>query len=160
MSSRPRIKIQESNSVKLKNRIAFLFVILHFVFVAFSYNSLPDIIPSHFNFAGTVDKSGPKILLWFLPGLSFALYFLIKLVNNSPHSHNYRVKITEENAAYEYAKSVETGSYINALTAIILFMITAAVIITAFNSNSNIGTFLLPIVVLYLILIIRKSFQN
>lgn len=159
MSRRPKINIEESSSVISKNRIAFLFVLANFLVIALCYNALPEIIPSHFNFSGKVDKSAPKLILWILPILSFGLYLLIKTVNKYPHSHNYRVKITEENAKEEYSKSIEVGTYINALTAVLLLFVTLAIIITAFKPNSNFGTFLLPIVVLYLILIIKKSFS-
>ena len=128
--------------------------------ISLSYKLLPEIIPSHFDFTGKVDKSASKLMLWVLPILSLGVYLLLITVNKYPHSHNYRVKITKENAEREYVRSIELGAYINLVTTVLLLIVSLTIIVTAFNSNSNIGTFLIPITVLYLIIIIRKSFSN
>ena len=99
-------------------------------------------------------------MIWILPILSLGIYLLLLTVNKYPHSHNYRVKITEENAKREYVRRIELGAYINLVTTMLLLFVSLTIISTAFNSNSNIGTFLIATTVLYLIIIIRKSFSN
>lgn len=160
MSSRPRIKIDESNSVILYHRIAFIFVLLQLILIIICFNALPDTIPSHYNFAGQADNFSNKNIIWFSPALSFGIYLLLKYLSRYPHRHNYRVKITKENALEEYTNSIEFGAYMNMLTCGLLCFVAITILITGFHSESRLGTLLLPITVLYLVLIIKKNYPT
>lgn len=160
LSPRPKIKIEESKLVKQHQRLAFFLLVIHLILVGATYSMLPTHIPSHFNFLGQVDGQGPKVLIWTLPFLSMGIYFLMRLVGRFPETHNYRVKISEENAVEQYTKSMELGAYINMLTTALLLLLSIIVILSSFNSNRNFGTILVLAVVLYLILILKRSFSK
>lgn len=61
------------------------------------YQSLPQIIPIHFDFDGKADHFGNKKYSFLMPAILTGLYFLFAYVVRSPTSSNYPVAITEEN---------------------------------------------------------------
>ena len=61
--------------------IPMLLVFSIFFYTFYYYGKLPEVIPTHFNAAGTPDSWGPKGTIIILPVLSFGIYamdFLIK----------------------------------------------------------------------------------
>ena len=85
--------------------LPFLFLIANAALVIISYQSLPDIIPSHFNFKGEVDAYGDKSTIIIPLMLHIGTTLLLFWVGNHPEKHNYSVTITEENKAAQYALS-------------------------------------------------------
>lgn len=69
---------------------------------AYYWPLLPDVIPTHSDFAGRIDGWGPKSTMWMLMGLAVAGYIGLSVVCRFPHTFNYPVQITEENAARQY----------------------------------------------------------
>ena len=72
---------------KLQLYLEFLGAVLLialFVFLFINWGSLPDQIPTHYNFAGEADKWGGKASIWLLPGSALFCYLLIGLVNVIP----------------------------------------------------------------------------
>lgn len=67
-----------------------------------SWNSLPETIPLHFGLSGKPDGWGNKITIWLLPVLAVGLEILLTVVGRYPHTWNYPVPITEENARAQY----------------------------------------------------------
>lgn len=56
-------------------------VVLPFLYLAFIYTSLPDIVPTHWNIEGQIDGRGSKQLLWIIPfATSFLGYVLMSIV--------------------------------------------------------------------------------
>ena len=160
MSPRPKIHIEESKTVKRQNRLAFFLVLLHFIIIGGIYSLLPYNIPTHFNLAGQIDSEGPKGMIWIIPFLSLAIYYLLKLLNKYPQHHNYTVKITEENAEYQYKKSMAFGAYLNLLIASFFLLLTTVVILSSIYPGKNFGTLLVIALVLFIILILKKAFSK
>lgn len=64
--------------------------------------SLPEEIPSHYNFAGAIDgRSGPGSLLLFL-GIGWLVWLLITAVARFPRLWNVNIQITAENRQAVY----------------------------------------------------------
>ena len=61
------------------------------------YNRLPDLVPTHFSFAGVADAQGPRHLLWIIASLMVLLYAGLTLLAARPHWYNYPVEINEQN---------------------------------------------------------------
>jgi len=76
-------------------------VFMAVIFAVF-YPGLPEIIPTHFNFAGEPDAWGGKGMLIVLLIVPFALFVLITVVERFPAIWNMPVRITKENAARQY----------------------------------------------------------
>ena len=67
-----------------------------------AFATLPARIPSHYDLAGHPNTYGGKGSLLIFPLMSVAMYALLSWLNLYPHTFNYPVQITEENAARQY----------------------------------------------------------
>ena len=101
---RPKIKIELTKSDKILEIIALLLLIVLWIYVIYNYNSLPEIINTHFNTQGKPDGSGEKQYIFGLPGVATFLYLLVTIASKYPHTFNYLEEITEENAFEQYTK--------------------------------------------------------
>ena len=101
---RPKIKIELTKSDKILEIIALLLLICLWIYVIYNYNSLPDIINTHFNAQGKPDGIGEKQYIFGLPGVATFLYLLVTIASRYPHTFNYLEEITEENALEQYTK--------------------------------------------------------
>lgn len=88
----------------MENILLGIFDILNFGLLAFlwwftikHYTSLPQTIPTHFDFDGKADQFGSKKYSFLMPAVLTVLYFLFAYVVRTPESSNYPVEITEEN---------------------------------------------------------------
>ena len=104
---RPKIKIELTKSDKILEIIALLLLICLWIYVIYNYNSLPDIINTHFNAQGKPDGSGEKQYIFGLPGVATLMYLLVTIASKYPHTFNYTEEITEENALEEYSKTIK-----------------------------------------------------
>ena len=104
---RPKIKIELTKSDKILEIIALLLLVCLWIYVIYNYNSLPDIINTHFNAQGKPDGSGEKQYIFGLPGVATFIYLLVTIATKYPHTFNYTEEITEENALGEYSKTIK-----------------------------------------------------
>jgi len=88
----------------MENILLGIFDILNFGLLVFlwrftvkHYQSLPQIIPIHFDFDGKADRFGNKKYSFLMPAVLTVLYFFFAYMVSSPESSNYPVEITEEN---------------------------------------------------------------
>jgi uncharacterized membrane protein len=63
---------------------------------------LPDRIPIHFGFSGQPDAWGDKLTIWLLPAVAAIIFAVLTAVSRYPHTFNYSVRITDENARRQY----------------------------------------------------------
>ncbi len=61
--------------------VALFLVLLTFYLAASNYSSLPDKVPTHFNFQGIPDDWGSKNEIFVFPILSACLYILFTVIN-------------------------------------------------------------------------------
>ncbi|HBQ27089.1 MAG TPA: hypothetical protein DD791_11900 [Syntrophomonas sp.] len=101
-NKRPVLKLPLTGWEKGLEVLSVLGVLFVFLLVYQSWGILPDRIPTHFGFTGAPDAWGNKGNLFFLPLIALAMYLLLTIVSRFPHTFNYPVKITEENAATQY----------------------------------------------------------
>lgn len=72
------------------------------VYVALTYSSLPNIVPTHFGFSGEADSWGSKSSVWTLLGINVVMVAGIAGFSTRPRWFNYVSEITEENAQRLY----------------------------------------------------------
>lgn len=63
---------------------------------------LPDSIPLHFGIGGKPDEWGAKAIIWFFPAIATVMYLAMTITSFFPHTFNYPVQITQENAIQQY----------------------------------------------------------
>lgn len=63
---------------------------------------LRDRVPIHFGISGKPDAWGAKVIILILPVVAFILNTVFIIISRYPHTFNYPVKITPENARKQY----------------------------------------------------------
>lgn len=62
----------------------------------------PETVPTHFDGNGSPDDFGSRWSLFILPAIGTFVFLVLTLIGRFPHIFNYGLKITQENAAYQY----------------------------------------------------------
>lgn len=101
-TSRPKLKIEPTPTDKVVEFAAAVGLGFAIASAAFYYPMLPKTIPTHFGVSGAVDGWGPKSTLLMLPVIALIMYILFSVVCRFPHTFNYPVPITDENAERQY----------------------------------------------------------
>ncbi|MBE9185850.1 DUF1648 domain-containing protein [Microcoleus sp. LEGE 07076] len=101
-NQRPIISLEMSFAdlaVEFAGAIAILLAVL--LIVQF-WAVLPDRIPIHFGFSGQPDAWGDRVTIWILPGVAAIIFAVSTAASRYPHTLNYPVPITEQNARRQY----------------------------------------------------------
>lgn len=112
---------------------------------AINYGDLPDKIPMHFGINGVADRYGNKMELWVIPVIGIAVMALLWGISKIPHTFNYAVKITEENAAKEYEFSVKLMRVLATIIGFGFVFIVWEIIKAAKGSQDGLNPFFLPL---------------
>ena len=149
MNQRPKLKIEPSLFNKITIFLTWSTFIFLVVYTYHNYAQLPEIIPSHFNVEGKIDGYSSKSTLWILVGINFLINVGSFALSKFPHKFNYLVKITEENARRQYTLAIHILFISALLTTFLLSFINYEIIkISLENSDGDIGTSLLPIILI------------
>jgi uncharacterized membrane protein len=77
---------------KNTNIVTAILLILTLAGILISYESLPQIIPTHWGINGEVNETGPKSTIWIFYGLMIGVNILfIVIANIDPKKHNYKI---------------------------------------------------------------------
>lgn len=71
-------------------------------YVLWQYPSLPEVVPTHFDFRGEPDDFGGRSSVLWLAGIMTGLAVLIAWLSTKPHILNYPGDVTEKNAQAVY----------------------------------------------------------
>ncbi|HAC16186.1 MAG TPA: hypothetical protein DCE78_09635 [Bacteroidetes bacterium] len=123
----PKITIELSKADKLIEIISWITLIFVWVTIVMNYSALPDTIPVHFGASGEPYSYGNKATIIILGFVMTFVFGMMSLLNRVPHIFNYPVKITPENARYQYTLATKLIRYINLS---VVFLITFIIIMT------------------------------
>lgn len=101
-AQRPELKVRLTTADKLLEVMAGGALLFLWIGILYSYTHSPDVVPLHFDLSGNPDGYGDKNSLFISPIIATFLYGLLTLINSFPHSFNYPVTITPENALEQY----------------------------------------------------------
>lgn len=85
---------------KIKNftdRICEVMFAAYFIWLAFSWRRLPEVLPRHFGIDGEPDSYGGKAILVIVPVVALILFLFLSYAEKHPEIWNYPVKVTDEN---------------------------------------------------------------
>lgn len=141
--SKPARNLYES----LHDAACVIGLALHLLLVLFSWSSLPERIPHHFDAAGTPDRWGGKWILILLPAVAVLFYAGLALVAAHPRVWNWPVKITPENADRQYRIGRSMLSWLKVETVWLFLIITWSTISVARGAATSLdGRFVLAFV--------------
>lgn len=100
--ARPRIKIELTTIDYVLEAFGGIILAVLLAITAYFYPQLPEQIPSHYNFYAQPDAYSGKSIVWLLPLFGLVLYALLTIGSRYPHTFNYPVLITRDNAYRTY----------------------------------------------------------
>ena len=158
--SQPKLKIEKENIDWIIEAIALLGLIFLIGYPILNFDILPDKIPSHFNALGDPDSYTGKGVIWALPAIGVFMYFLLTIISRNPHSFNYSVKITEENAPKQYKIAVRMMGFLKAIIVVSFAYITYTSIQVVLENKSGLGNWFLPVLLVVVFGSIFYSFKQ
>lgn len=145
MKSRPEYEIELTSFDMLLEVLGWAVMLVLWVYTIFSYASLPEIIPTHFNGAGVADDFGSKDTIWLLPTIASVIFVGMTILNRYPHIFNYPTAITEENALRQYTYATRMIRFLKLATTLLFAGIAMMIGHTATNGSHNLSTWFLPV---------------
>lgn len=146
---RPKIKLEFQSIDSILEAVAALSLVALLLLPFLNYGQMPDEIPTHFNVKGVPDGFGGKGTIWLLPGLGLIFYIGFLILNRYPHTFNYPVKITPDNALKQYTLATRIIRGMKAVVILLFAILTHGAINVALGKSSNLGShFILLIVAL------------
>ena len=143
---RPILDVPLSSLEKFLEALAVIGILLNIIFIAMFWTELPNKIPTHFGAAGAPDGWGGKGMLLFLTWTNIMLYLLLTIVNKFPHTFNYPVKITPENALKQYHLARYLLLFLKTETVLLFTYILWGTIQVALGKAEGLGILFLPII--------------
>ena len=150
---RPKVSVPLTPLDMAIEMIAITILLLMWAHVIMEYNSLPEIVASHFNAKGEADGYSNKRFIWFLPALACVIYIGLFILNRYPHLHNYMVNITKENALKHYKFSTRLLRIVNVLCCILFAYINYQIIEGAKKEHSELGIGFLVVIISFSLLL-------
>lgn len=150
--TRPKIEVEKSQLDKSLDVITMAAMGAYLVYIFVSYANLPAQIPSHFGPTGAPDAWSSKNTIFILPAVGLFTYALLKVISRYPHTFNFPVKITPENAASQYQKAISLLTRLNAAIVFTFIYISWRTIAIAKGTASGLGNWFLAIMLLLVFL--------
>src|SRR4028118_1297429 len=101
-NQRPVISLGLSPVLVAVELLAAIAILLAVLLIVQFWAVLPDRIPIHFGDRGLADAWGDKVTIWLMPAVAAIIFAVLTVVSRYPHTFNYPVPITSENARRQY----------------------------------------------------------
>lgn len=151
MEERPKINPKLDPIDKILNFFGIVLLLFSWSYVVYYYPSLPELIPTHFDYKGNVDGHGKKLTLFVLPIIGTFVFAGLGSLNKNPHIFNYTVTITPENAERQYKISTRTLRYIKTIILLALAVIIFKTVGNAMEQEDGLGKWFLPVFLITII---------
>lgn len=146
---RPKIRPPRKFWDRVLETIAICGVLLGVYLVIRAWSSLPQTIPIHFDAVGNADGFGPKKMIWLLPAIGVVLVLMMLFLRRFPWLSNVpKVKITDENAAYQYGLIVRLLSLLACFVSLLFLALVNDTIQIALGGTSLLGAWFMPAFIL------------
>ncbi|MBB6454622.1 putative membrane protein [Salirhabdus euzebyi] len=147
--NRPEIEIPKTPFEKLLELISVLIIFVTFIYIMYVWKDLPENMPMHFNAFGEPDAWGPKASIFMLPVMSTFLFVLLFLLAKIPSTHNFPIKVTEQNAKQLYELSKKMLVIMNFEIVCFFSFATWSTVQVAFG-KAGLGSWFLPALIIVL----------
>lgn len=124
METRPKIKIVLTSTDKLIEKLGWILMILSWCIAIYSYITLPEIIPTHFDISGQANGYGNKLTILLIPLIGTGVLIGLSILNKYPEIFNYPNKITEENELESYTNATRMMRYLKLVIALVFIIVT------------------------------------
>ncbi|MCS6812232.1 MAG: DUF1648 domain-containing protein [Cyanobacteria bacterium] len=155
MSQRPVLSVPRSSQIVILDLIAIAGLVALWAAAVYGWTQVPLRLPIHFGLDGHPDVwSNNRNWLWLLPCLGTVHLITFTIVRHFPHTFNYPVAITAENAAYQYTIAVKLITWLQAEILLGLAYIQWQMVQAALEQAIGLGVWFIP---LFLLVILGTS---
>ena len=144
-NERPKIRPPRKFLDRVLEAIAIGATIFGVVLVIQAWPTLPQTIPTHFDAAGNADGFGPKGTMWLFPAIGIVMIPLMLILRLFPWLSNLPIKITEENAEYQYTLVVRLLSLMACVVSLLFLALIYDTITIAGGGTSLLGGWFMPL---------------
>lgn len=142
-SNQPKLNLPINEKEKFTAIAGLLILTGMIAYTAISYSALPETIPTHFDGSGTPDGFGGKWTIWMMPFIAFLLTVMLVLLTRYPHTFNYLITITPENAEYQYRLARMLMLWLAIFVNLLFFLIQHSTIQVAFGRSEGLDMYTL-----------------
>lgn len=149
--NQPVLEIDRSPQEAMLDLVAIVGIVASFAIVISNWETLPERIPSHFDLVGNVNRFDSKNILWIFSLSSTFSFFLLKIISRRPHTFNYPIAITPENAAVQYRLALNMMYWLRAEMIWLFTLIQWQIILAAKSPSYGFNTLviLLSLVIVF-----------
>ena len=167
--TRPKITIKKSKLDRVLEILSFVLILSSALIILIYYNQLPGELPIHFN---TPQKDpngyGKKSLLWQLPIILGIIVLIITRLSQYPYVFNYPIKISPENAEYNYKIASQMLRVLATAISFACFVLTLTSILNGLGLYPELVNYIYPLLlgslfgipVIYLVIILFKQYTT
>jgi len=160
---RPKISIGFTIYDLIIEIAGFAALLALWIVLTVSYSGLPDVIPIHYNAAGQAVHFGGKSGILVLPVIATVVFAGMTILSRFPHVFNYPVRITEDNAFFQYSNMVKMLRCMKLAVVLLFGCIVIHTILYSAENDNSIGIWfilsLLAIIFIPLIYFLVKSIK-
>ncbi|MHA3786634.1 DUF1648 domain-containing protein [Flavobacterium hauense] len=106
MENRPEIQLKMQPADIVLEVLGWTALIALWAYIIISYQSLPDVVATHFGSGGEPDGYGSKESTFLSAIIPTVLFIFMTFMQGRPHWFNYTETITGENAERQYRAGV------------------------------------------------------
>ncbi len=164
MEERPKYIPDTSSTDNIGNALGWFLFLVGWILAGTFFFYLPEIIPTHFGINGQVDDYGNRLTIFLLPAIGSLVFLLLKFLVNRPETFNFPVKITQENAQYQYRLAISFIRWLNVSILLLFNGITILIYYSAVNNSAKGSIFWIvsTLIVLFfpIIVYVTSSFKK
>lgn len=140
----PKVDLPKDRRVTILNSLILVMIIGSIIYSIFTYRSLPDEVPIHFNLKGEADNWGHPGFIFLMQFISLPMYLIVYVLSRMPHMHNYsNLKVTEQNAPQLYTLSRLFLTVLN-FEAVLIFSYLSWEMIQMAKGQGTFGSWVIP----------------
>ncbi len=144
-NERPKLSVERTAVDRLLAVTAGLLALTPAVYLLLNWGALPETVPAHIGPDGLVDGWGGKGELAVLPVVILLFYILLSVLQRFPHTYNYLVRITEENAPAQYRIAVSMMGWMNLILSAGLSALFFSMVELAVRGSDRMAAWVLPV---------------
>ena len=145
---RPKINIPATATDRALTVAACCALAALWALVIIAYDSLPEVVPTHFGFNGKADAFGGPSSLFISAGIGTVMFLLLTIVAKYPHKMSYTLEITEANAPYIYSMMVRMMHLLRLGIMLLFILLEYLTIRSAHNGEAGIGGWVIGIMMM------------
>ena len=158
---RPKIKIGLTLFDLIIEVAGVVALLALWIVVLATYSGLPEMIPTHYDVSGQADHFGKRSGIFLLPVIATITFAAIIIMCRFPHLFNYPVRITKNNALFQYRNSARMA---RCMALAVVFILGFIVLHAILNTGDHISIWflvvLLVIIFIPMIYFLVMSFKN